>query len=59
MKTVEKRVLEKRLKLFNKQRCWQINKIIQTERRKFPSKITVVVSYNMQNNVLELWLFLR
>ena len=49
---------KKRLKMFNKNRRWQMNKIIQPKWTKFSTKITVLVSYSVHDNV-ELWLFIR
>jgi len=49
---------KKLLKTLNKNWCWQINKIIQTKWKKFSTKITVLLSYSVQNNVWELWLFI-
>jgi len=33
--------------MFNKKHCWQINQIDQIKWKKFPSKIIVLVSYNV------------
>ena len=61
-KNVNKRVIcerdKKNAKRLNKRRYLQIKELFKLN-QKFSSKITVLVSYSMHDNVWELWLFIR
>jgi len=50
---------KKIVKTFNKNAALKIKKLFKTNWKKFSSKITVLVSCGVHDNVWELWLFIR